>query len=82
MSIMNELDVVLANGAKIEILHYDQTLGWGVVLAEFRGPHPYVTWRCRPSSNDVHVLDCEAGHYFSTRKEAYEDFQKRARYAS
>lgn len=45
-----------------------------IILARFREPQPWVTWRYRPG----HYESTGAGHYFTDMLEAVHDFYERA----
>ncbi|MCA1799782.1 MAG: hypothetical protein LC650_00625 [Actinobacteria bacterium] len=45
-----------------------------VVLAKFREPQPWVTWRIRPGE----YQSTGAGHYHTDLREATQDFYERA----
>lgn len=59
---------LLPNGAMLVLEHGE------VILAYFREPQPWVTWRFRPG----HYESTGAGHYFSNLADALEDFEDRA----
>ncbi len=45
-----------------------------VILARFREPQPWVTWRFRPG----HYESTGSGHYFTDLDDAVADFYERA----
>lgn len=58
----------LPNGATFFMEHGE------IILAHFREPQPWVTWRFRPG----HYESTGAGHYFADLLAAVEDFYERA----
>lgn len=83
-------EVTLVNGATVEIFHWDFVLNRGTVLARWR--EEWVTWSIFRSNREPGKFEAETGHYFrdaekhhphpSSKAAAYEDFKKRATYAT
>ena len=46
-----------------------------IVLADFGGAHPFVTWVATRAADGE--LDCHWGRYFETYAEAFESFKRR-----
>jgi hypothetical protein len=61
----------LRNGAQVIAVYKSEMNDRRTVLAQWEGPHPYVTWRLDDEGNTF------LGHYFATLDEAVTDFKKR-----